>query len=132
MQITTKQVIMVADTPNKNGHIYPEDAIRKAVAKLKMPAYGQVGMPDLSHGCSMDINHISHTVDAVWVEDGKLMGSITVLDTPRGELLTNLLTEGVHIDFRIAGTADASVDENGHKVLTDLTILSINAVSDGA
>lgn len=146
----TTQFILEADVPNKNHHVYPRYVIETAVKRWKdKQMFGQIDMPtfklDASRatatsvsevedwsGFAVDLNRASHVVENLRFDDNNcLIGDVTVLKTPQGLVLDDLMTiEG--LCFRTCGVGKVLLDENGHTVITDYQLLSINAVFDGA
>ena len=130
----TTQMIMEVDVPNKNGRIYPRVEIERVVEVWKdKQMFGQIDMPsETNESLRMDALHASHVVENLRIDDNNcLIGDVTVLKTPQGNMLDDLLTvDG--LCFRSAGIGKATKDENGHTVITEYQMLSINAVMYGA
>lgn len=128
------QMIMEVDVPNKNGHIYPRVEIERVVEVWSgKQMFGQIDMPPGHEGSlSVDLSRASHVVENLRIDDNNcLIGDVTVLKTPQGTILDDLLTiDG--LCFRSAGIGKATTDEHGHVVITEYQMLSINAVFDGA
>lgn len=128
------QMIMELDVPNKNNHIYPRVEIERVVERwADKSMFGQIDMPPGNEGSlSVDPSRASHVVENLRIDDNNcLIGDITVLKTPQGTVLDDLLTvDG--LCFRSAGIGKATLDENGHVVITEYQMLSINAVMYGA
>ena len=118
--------ICQADVPNKNNRTYSTEALQNAVDKLPRPELlGTIGMPVSD---KVDLFNVSHSVSNLRLEDGYLVGTMKVLETPQGKMLKELLSTPPSLDFRLAGVG--KVDRNG--VVSDFTITSVNAVYDGA
>lgn len=100
-----KVKIQKLDEPNKNGRIYSTDVIKAAIEKINNQAVmGTIGMPE---GPSMNIAKVSHVVANLTIEDGYLVGDLTILKTPMGEELSKMLDEMV---FRTIGIGNISDD----------------------
>lgn len=126
------QMIMELDVPNKNKHIYPRVEIERAVERWAgKPMFGQIDMPPGNDGSlSVDPSRASHVVENLRIDDNNcLIGDITVLKTPQGTVLDDLL-DG--LCFRSAGIGKATIDEAGHVMITEYQMFSINAVMYGA
>jgi len=125
-------VIATVDVANLNNRVYPKNVIEEAVRQRVHPIFGRVGMPEAGSSCEVDLRDVSHQVtDLRITEDGNLTGTVVVLDTPPGRLLTSLLTENLDITFRMAGYGDL-IDKDGYTEVTNFRLSSINAVADGA
>lgn len=114
-----KVQIQKLDAPNKNGRVYSTEVIQEAIkAKGDNPILGTFGMPETS---LVNLTDVSHVVRNLTIEDGYLVGEVTVLKTPRGEILEKVLDEMV---FRTSGTGN--VDDDGN--ITDFHILTVAAI----
>ena len=126
-------VIATLDVPNKNNRVYSRSVIEDAIKPLvgtKM--CGQVGMPSgdiVAVGIEMD--KMSHVVENLRINDNnQLIGDVTILRTPGGNTITNLM-ETRPLDFRLSGVGQ--IRKVGDiTYVSDLKIISINAVVDGA
>lgn len=93
---------------NLNGRIYSEETIDKMIEMYnskELPHYGQIGYPD---GDNFDVllSKASHTMENLIKEDGKVFGTLKILDTDEGKLLKDILSSGVFRP-RSIGTVDA-------------------------
>lgn len=131
------QVVLKCDTPNKNGHVYPRAVMEKAIADFvqTLPSVGQFGMPRTDE---ISVSDVSHKITSVRIENDTVVADVELLDTPTGKLVEaaadpqQQVEAGMKIDFRTCGTGTLCQDENGNLVIGDYTLLSINAVFDGA
>ena len=130
------QKIMILDHPNKNNHIYSTEAIQEALTRLPEQLVGEFGpsysnvdylIPDSIF--NVDLSNVSHRVDNLRIEDGYLVGDITTLKTPAGISLESILEE---VDFRPRSIGTIVRDGNGNGIITDINIISVDAVMDGA
>jgi hypothetical protein len=128
MKFITK--ICQADVPNKNGRTYPRELL-EGLTKTKPDEVilGHLGM-DAGRGAFVDMHRVSHTVSSMRIdEEGYLVCAVTVLDTPNGKILKDLLEAPLSdISFRTAGFA--TIDKDG--IISNFKLISINAVSEGA
>lgn len=91
-----------ADKPNKNGHIYPTTVLEHVVETFKdKTCGGMIGMPATEE--IVPLNEMSHVVNNIRLENGYLVGNITILKTPMGSMLMEILPH-VDIAYRTAGT----------------------------
>lgn len=129
----TTQEVLILDVPNLNNRVYPEDVIKRAIEQWQDETMiGQIGMP-AGPTMVVDYDNVSHQITNLRIENGSLIADITVLDTPNGRLLQDLLTTGACMDFRTAGIGHVVIDDNGVGVVQPgFEICSINAVADGA
>jgi hypothetical protein len=115
-------VIAKLNTPNRNGITYTSDAMSSALINSQSTVFGQLGSPTAFN--TLNTKLISHAVDNLRVEDDKLVGDITVLDTRAGKLLTEMLSHDVPISFGISGTGFISDGGN----VENFNLLSISVI----
>jgi hypothetical protein len=120
--------IQQADVPNKNNRVYTRAILEQVVEEYNdgKPVLGTIGMEDNRAA----IAHSSHKVENLRIEDGYLVGDVTVLQTETGNALTSML-EAYPLDFRMDGIGSV-VQQDGNNVVTDYTLTRVNAVLDGA
>lgn len=121
-----KTEILTLDVPNKNRRTYTTEAVTEALKNIPGHIMGQINYPTENFG-SVDIAEISHKINNLRIEDGKLIGDVTILKTPNGKLLEKL------VEFPDSGfrpRSFANIDENG--VVSNLQIISIDFVNDPA
>lgn len=116
--------ILELDEPNANGHIYTTDAVLNWLVGLDdTTVYGTIGMSDYMANGSIPLDRISHQITNLCIKDGKLVGTLTVLDTPLGQALSKLPEQ----DYAIACVGN--ITENGEVV--DISVVSVNAIAPG-
>ena len=96
--------------PNLNNRIYTEEEIDKIVKQFnkkakELPVFGQIEFPE---NCEMSLSKVSHRIHKIKKEKGKVIGTITILNTDQGKLLLHMLKYGVFRP-RMSGT----IDNNG-------------------
>jgi len=126
MKIT--QTIAQAGTPNKNGRIYPKEVLQKAIDDFKEgEMFGRIGM----QGDTLPVafSEVSHIIDSLKLTgDDNFEAEITVLDTPNGKLLSEMMKSG-DIVFRMCGMGDGQKNDDDIMVIEDFDLISVNAVS---
>ena len=94
---------------NKNNRIYTKDDLELHIQKFldSRPKFGT--FMDLAESGSIDISKISHSIDDIWVKNEKLIGKITILDTPYGKILQKLYDSDDYFSLRpmSLGTVDS-------------------------
>lgn len=113
--------ICEVDVPNKNGRVHTRKML-ESLTGLK-EVYGGIGMQE-----AVSPDKASHSLDNLRIENGFLVGNMTVLKTPEGKILSDILKAGINVDFRTAATC--TFGENGE--IENYTPISVNAVSNGA
>lgn len=120
--------IQQVDVPNKNNHVYTRETIEQVIADYddsEKILFGTIGMSN-----DRAIVHSSHRIDKLRIEDGWLVGDVTVLETETGNALATML-EAHPLDFRMDGFCNIDL-QDGKIVVTDYTLHRVNAVLDGA
>ena len=128
---------MYLDKAYPNGIIYPKEAILPALEKVKR---------DIAQGnCSGEISperedlislaRVSHRVTEVWYngEKNTIDGTIAILETPRGKMLTEML-KGFKTDFDSTfAIASRSIGNVNHEtgVVENCELISFDIVLKG-
>jgi len=131
-----------ADTPSRNGRIYPkalwervlssEDTQRKLQERLM---FGTVGHADMDFDTLIREQKVSHVVTSLRLDPrtGTGIGEADILDTPVGRVLYTLLKSGSRISVSTKGLGQyKGKDENGNQVVDPDTyqLLRIDCVCD--
>jgi len=117
-----KILIQKLDEKNRNGRVYTTAAMTEAVSLVKGAIHGTIGDRDFKQ--PINLLEVSHAVNNLRVEDGYLVGDMTVLKTPGGETLKQLMDAG-EIVFRPMGTG--KIDKDGN--VSEFSFLGISALS---
>jgi hypothetical protein len=122
-----KVKILELDKPNKNGRIYPTAVIAKSLESVKYPVFGELGFnPYGGVLATIDVSNISHKVENLRIEDGFLVGDVTVLKTPKGLILEQVISNA---EFLPKGTG--SIDKDGN--ISEYSLISVGVFNkDGA
>jgi hypothetical protein len=91
------------DKENLNHHMYTESTVDEIIKKFNdrsIPMYGHLGFPETPE----IITDFSHIISKMWKENNQLLGSVTVLDTPKGEILKELLNTCAQLVCRLSCT----------------------------
>ena len=116
------QFVIAADTPNANGRIYTKECLEQVVAKFKKDGT-MLGELEASNKASVSFSQVSHVVDDIRLVDNNLVADITVLDTPCGEKLKELLSLG-EVSFHLKGVG--GVDYAGNVNSESYKLISIS------
>jgi hypothetical protein len=125
-------VMQRADAENGNGRVYPEQTLRREVENYKNliaqnRAVGELDHPDDS---VINLKNVSHIVTDVWWNGKDVMGKLKILDTPAGNILKALISNGVTLG--ISSRALGSVKESQGKTIVedDLQLICFDIVSE--
>lgn len=128
--------VLSTDTPDKNNRIYSREAMEKAARRFasrikeRGALYGELGTSDRP---DINLEHISHRVDEVYVDDdGNLMAKVVVLNTPQGKILQKIVAEGNNWDsvsLNVRGDVPPNTittGPNGERVINEFNFISFD------
>ena len=123
---------MQADTPNRNGRMYPRSVMERAVEKYieemvsKNRAVGTLGHEDSP---KISETKISHLITDLRFEGNDVWGKAKVLETASGKELKALIEGGVSFGCSSRALGSLKEGSNGIKVVQDdFTISCVDAV----
>ena len=99
---------------NRNGRIYPrelwENVLNSDYVKEMIESHGLVG--ELDHPeerLEISLQNVSHVINDMWIEGDQVMGTIDILPTPSGKIVSELIDYGtdIGISSRGAGSVGA-------------------------
>ena len=99
---------------NRNGRIYPrelwENVLNSDYVKEMIESHGLVG--ELDHPeerLEISLQNVSHVINDMWIEGDQVLGTIDILPTPSGKIVSELIDYGtdIGISSRGAGTVGA-------------------------
>ena len=112
-------------TRNRNGRVYSKENYSEMVESLQ-PEIERGLLGELNHpyNLSIDLNNVSHKIDKIQMnEDGTCTGEITILSTPKGEIVKSLIEAGLPIYVSSRGAGE--IDEDGNVTLKRLVTWDI-------
>ena len=128
-------VLQRANMKNQNGRIYPRKIlVREAKKYIKsfikeQRALGELDHPDTS---VVNLQNASHNVTEMHWEGDNLIGTVEVLGTPSGNILTELFKAGIKLGISSRGLGSVeSIDDNGaEEVQDDFELIAFDFVSN--
>ena len=125
-------VMQRADTRNGNGRVYPGAILEREMnnySKLvkERRALGELDHPDDS---VINLRNASHLVTAIWWDQGAVMGKIQVLNTPSGQVLTELVGAGVKLGISSRGMGSVTESNGDTIVEDDFQLICFDMVSE--
>lgn len=125
MKVVTK--IVTFNEPNRTGYVYSADVIKQTIDKLPnnevYVVLGESCEKDYTSAVTVDLNDICG-VAKLSVDENSLMGDIKILRTPKGNILSSLIDNGVGIEYGLRGYGYI----NANNEVSDLNIVSINVM----
>lgn len=115
-------IFMQAERKNKNGRMYPVGVLQKEANRyiteyvMKNRAYGELGHPD---GPSINLERVSHMIKELRQEGNDFYGKAKIMDTPYGNIVKNLISEGACVGVSTRGMGSLVERSDGTKVVKD-------------
>lgn len=120
--------IQKLDVPNSNGRTYTTTEMSKTLAKVEHGLLGRVGYPS-GPDAGIVLTETSHMVENLRLEDGWLVGDITVLATEQGKILQDAIeADKDALAFRMLGIGN--VDKDG--IVRNFEVTGVCAISAGS
>jgi len=115
-------IFMQAELPNRNNRMYSLSILQKETDRYvtefvnKNRAYGELGHPD---GPNINLERVSHLIKSLKQEGNNFIGKAKIMDTPYGNIVKNLLSEGATIGVSTRGMGSLVEGKNGIKMVKD-------------
>jgi len=123
---------MQAETPNRNGRMYPMSVMENAVNNFtrefveKNRAVGTLGHEDTP---KVSENKVSHLITSLKFEGNDVIGKAKVLETSAGKELSALIEGGVSFGCSSRALGSLKEGQNGIKIVQDdFVIATVDAV----
>ena len=119
--VTMKGIIQKAQQPNANNRIYPRPILEREDAKYQELIKERRSLGELDHPDSpiVQLENVSHLVtDTKWDGDD-LVGTVEVLDTPKGQILEKLINRDIKLGISSRGLGSTSRTNEGYDMVED-------------
>jgi hypothetical protein len=116
-----KGVFMQSEVKNRNGRVYPFPVLEKEVNRYNKDyvnenrAFGELGHPD---GPTVNLERASHMITSLKPEGKNFVGQATILKTPMGRIVENLMDAGGKLGVSSRGMGSL-VQKNGANYVKD-------------
>ena len=121
-----------ADVQNGNGRIYPQRVLMREMKNYQKLVEERRALGELDHPEDSVINlkNASHMITEVWWDNKNVMGKVKVLNTPSGQILRQLVGDGVKLGISSRGMG--SVTENAGQTIVedDFQLICFDFVSE--
>jgi hypothetical protein len=119
--ITLAGKLQAANTKNQNGRIYQRNILEREVTNYakaikERRALGELDHPETS---TVSLQNVSHLVTNAYWDGDEVKGNIEVLDTPKGQILKNLLDAGITIGISSRGVGSTTKTHEGVDMVND-------------
>jgi len=128
-------VLQRSDAKNQNGRVYPHEILARESSKYDSQFIKQKrAMGELDHPESSVVNlqNVSHNITEMHWEGKNLIGTVEVLGTPSGNILTELFKAGIKlgISSRGMGSVQPMSEGDGQQVGDDFELIAFDFVSN--
>ena len=113
-------VFLQGEIRNRNGRMYPMQTLSREVGRYnenfvqKGRALGELGHPD---GPTVNLDRVSHKITSLTESGNNFVGKAKILNTPMGQIATNLLGEGVKLGVSSRGVGSLNKTNEGYSVV---------------
>lgn len=106
-----KKIILELNKKTENGRIYNEEILK--------PFLNKSFMGELNHPESPVINlkEVSHKINNLRIEENNLVGDLEILDTPKGEVLKQIINDSVTFEPRGFGDLTDNFEVQNYELL---------------
>ena len=124
-------ILATAEVKNGNGRYYSKDLWNRELDKYKQIVEERRSCGELDHPESSVINlkNVSHLVNDFWWDGDNVMGKIEILPTPSGNILKELIKNGVTVGVSSRGMGSLEPRGNVMEVQDDFELLCWDFVS---
>lgn len=129
--IVEDKLLQKANTKNANGRVYPKDVLVREVAKYSELVTKRRAMGELDHPDSpvVELKNVSHLVTDIYMKGDEVRGTLEILNTPPGQILRNIIEQGVKIGISSRGVGSLKRDGEYNLVQDDFELIAFDAVS---
>ena len=121
-----------ADVQNGNGRIYPRKILEREMKTYQKLVQEKRALGELDHPEDSVINlkNASHMVTDVWWDGPSVMGKVKILNTPSGNILRELVNDGVKLGISSRGLGSVSEAQGRTIVEDDFQLICFDFVSE--
>ena len=138
-KLVVRGVLQRADTKNQNGRVYPKEILMREAKKYsesfvkKKRAMGELDHPESS---VVNLQNVSHNVTDMNFNGDDLVCTVEVLTTPSGNILRELIKNGIKLGISSRGLGSVETVNEGpndnpvQKVGQDFELIAFDFVSN--
>jgi hypothetical protein len=132
--ITVKGILQRANAKNQNGRIYPKPILMREGEKYAIEFVKQrraLGELDHPESAVVNLRNVSHNITEVHWEGDDLMGTIEILSTPSGNIVKELMKNGIRLGVSSRGVGSVKqLGEGTVEVDEDFGLICFDIVSN--
>jgi len=124
-------ILATAEVKNGNGRYYAKELWNREMDKYKDLIEQRRSMGELDHPESTVVNlkNVSHLINEFWWDGDNVMGKIEILPTPSGNILKELIKNGVSVGVSSRGMGSLESKGSVMEVQDDFELLCWDFVS---
>jgi tRNA uridine 5-carbamoylmethylation protein Kti12 len=124
--------IQTCEKKNGNGRIYPCNVLKREIKKYEEVVKDNRALGELDHPDDSVINlrNVSHLITDVWWEGNDVIGKITILNTPAGKVVKDLVNSGVKLGISSRGMGSVQEQMGASMVQEDFELICFDIVSE--
>lgn len=125
--------VQKANQKNQNGRVYPKIILEREILKYKntfIKEHRALGELDHPESSVVSLGNTSHNVLDAWWEGETVMAKIEILTTPAGNILKELLKNGIRLGISSRGLGSVKEGKNGSEVQEDFELICWDFVSN--
>jgi hypothetical protein len=137
-RLDVRGVLQRAEAKNQNGRVYPKEVLMREAKKYsesfikERRAMGELDHPESS---VVNLQNVSHNITEMHWNNDDLVGTVEVLGTPAGNILTELFKAGIKLGISSRGmgsveTVSEAGDEEAQEVQPDFELIAFDFVSN--
>lgn len=132
--IKVKGILQRANAKNQNGRVYPKEILVRESQKYdgefikQRRALGELDHPEST---VVNLRNVSHNITEMHWEGDDLMGTIEVLSTPSGNIVKELMKNGIRLGVSSRGVGSVkNLGEGTVEVDEDFNLICFDIVSN--
>lgn len=124
-------ILATVETINENGRFYKKSIWEREIDKYKQLVAEKRALGELDHPDSMNINlkNVCHNITDLWWDGKNIMGKLEILPTPSGQIVKNLIDNGITLGVSSRGTGTLQQRNGVNEVQDDFELLCWDFVS---
>jgi hypothetical protein len=138
-KLVVKGVLQRAEAKNQNGRVYPSKILQREAKNYnenfikQKRALGELDHPDSS---VVNLANVSHNITEMHFEGDNLIGTCEILTTPSGNILRELIKNGIKLGISSRGLGSVETVNEGpndqpvQKVGNDFELIAFDFVSN--
>lgn len=135
-RLVVRGVLQRAEAKNQNGRVYPKDVLMREAKKYtesfikEKRAMGELDHPESS---VVNLQNVSHNITEMHWNNDDLVGTVEVLGTPAGNILTELFKAGIKLGISSRGLGSVETvaeDDTAQEVQPDFELIAFDFVSN--